>query len=91
MAYYWGKVLVYTHEGGFFVKAPKRKAIACYSIIEAYTKTMDIATHYGLYIEFDDEKLFKLFRKINRIEVDNSEEYEVPAIKNPVAWYWAGG
>ncbi len=90
MAYYAGKLLVYTVDGRFYIKAPKTKAVSYDSIIAAYIKMFDVATTHGLYIEFDDIKLFKLFRKINRIEVDN-DLYNESEIKTPLAWYWGGG
>ncbi len=41
MAYYAGKVRVYTVDGRFYINAPKRKAVGYDSIIVAYLKMFD--------------------------------------------------
>jgi hypothetical protein len=62
----------------------KHKYFYTVSIAWLYIKAFDYATKHGVYIDFDDTHLLRMFRIMNRLDMDmDGNDYEMPVNKKP--------
>jgi len=64
----------------------KYKYFKCSFILPIYNRAYEYARTHAVNMQFDDERLLKLFVKINDIDM-YSDHYKMPDKKKPIVWH----